>query len=80
MAASHVVVIDSTARRATVKTTPNKHLSDILEEACSKLGVSATQYGLKCVRADQTHLQLINIMVGTTTNKLISHARYDWLV
>jgi tether containing UBX domain for GLUT4 len=45
--ASHVVVIDSAARRATVKTTPNKYLSDVLEEACSKLGLSTSQYGLK---------------------------------
>ncbi|KIW94615.1 uncharacterized protein Z519_04591 [Cladophialophora bantiana CBS 173.52] len=45
--ASHVVVIDSTARRTTIKTTPGKNLSEILEEACTKLGVNATQYGLK---------------------------------
>ncbi|ERF70996.1 hypothetical protein EPUS_03275 [Endocarpon pusillum Z07020] len=44
---SHVVVIDSTARRAVVKVTATKHLSDVLEEACSKLGTSASQYGLK---------------------------------
>ncbi|KAI1964960.1 hypothetical protein LOZ58_001652 [Ophidiomyces ophidiicola] len=44
---SHVVVIDSTARRATVKVTPAKHLSDILGEACAKLGLDAVQYGLK---------------------------------
>ena len=47
MATAHVVVIDSAARRATVKTTPNKHLSDILEEACGKLGLKASNYGLK---------------------------------
>ncbi|KAI5306784.1 hypothetical protein KEM56_007157 [Ascosphaera pollenicola] len=45
--ASHVVVIDSSARRATVKVTPSKHLSDVLSEACTKLGVDASQYGLK---------------------------------
>ena len=44
---SHVVVLDSTARRATIKTTPGKHLADILQEACSKLGADASQYGLK---------------------------------
>lgn len=44
---SHVVVIDSKARRAVVKVTPAKHLSDILGEACSKLGVDPSQYGLK---------------------------------
>ncbi|KAF2141790.1 uncharacterized protein K452DRAFT_33809 [Aplosporella prunicola CBS 121167] len=41
---SHVVVIDASARRATVKTTPGKHLSDVLHEACTKLGVDANQH------------------------------------
>ena len=49
--ASHVVVIDSTARRATVKVTPGKYLSDVLDEACKKLGLNASQYGLKYVSA-----------------------------
>ncbi|KAL4906505.1 hypothetical protein BDW74DRAFT_150555 [Aspergillus multicolor] len=44
---SHVVVLDSTARRATIKTTPGKYLTDILQEACKKLGLDASQYGLK---------------------------------
>ncbi|KAJ5938731.1 hypothetical protein N7466_001865 [Penicillium verhagenii] len=44
---AHVVVIDATAKRATIKTTPAKHLTDILQEACSKLGYNANQYGLK---------------------------------
>ncbi|KAJ5542508.1 hypothetical protein N7535_004930 [Penicillium sp. DV-2018c] len=46
---AHVVVIDATARRATIKTTPSKHLTDILQEACSKLGYNASQYSLKSV-------------------------------
>ena len=45
--ASHVVVIASNARRATVKVTPSTHLSDVLQEACQKLGFNASQYGLK---------------------------------
>ena len=46
--ASHVVVIDSTARRAQIKTTPGKPLSEVLEEACGKLGFNkASNYGLK---------------------------------
>ncbi|ETN38476.1 uncharacterized protein HMPREF1541_06511 [Cyphellophora europaea CBS 101466] len=45
--ASNVVVIDSTARRATVKTTPGTNLSEVLEEACRKLGYKPEQYGLK---------------------------------
>ncbi|KAI9773511.1 MAG: hypothetical protein M1835_006151 [Candelina submexicana] len=44
---SHVVVIDSTARRAVIKTTPAKYLVDVLQEACTKLGLDASQYGLK---------------------------------
>ncbi|KAJ5194005.1 GLUT4 regulating protein TUG [Penicillium cf. griseofulvum] len=44
---AHVVVIDATARRATIKTTPTKHLTDILQEACTKLGYNASQYSLK---------------------------------
>ncbi|KAJ5787178.1 hypothetical protein N7457_002168 [Penicillium paradoxum] len=44
---AHVVVIDATARRATIKTTPSKHLTDILQEASSKLGYNANQYSLK---------------------------------
>ncbi|KAJ5112307.1 hypothetical protein N7532_000352 [Penicillium argentinense] len=44
---AHVVVIDATARRATIKTTPSTHLTDVLQEACKKLGYNASQYGLK---------------------------------
>ncbi|KAL4781209.1 GLUT4 regulating protein TUG-domain-containing protein [Aspergillus varians] len=44
---SHVVVLDSTARRATIKTTPGKYLTDVLQESCRKLGLNASQYGLK---------------------------------
>jgi tether containing UBX domain for GLUT4 len=45
--ASHVVVIDTTARRATVKVTPQTYLNDVLGEACKKLGLRAELYGLK---------------------------------
>ncbi|KAJ5666068.1 uncharacterized protein N7477_008516 [Penicillium maclennaniae] len=44
---AHVVVIDATARRATIRTTPAKHLTDVLQEACSKLGYNPSQYALK---------------------------------
>ena len=47
---SHVVVLDSQLRRATVKTTPNKPLSDVLTEACAKLSLDANNYGLKYAR------------------------------
>ncbi|KAI5290779.1 hypothetical protein KEM54_000475 [Ascosphaera aggregata] len=52
---SHVVVIDSSARRATVKVTPSKHLSDILSEACAKFGYDTSHYGL---RHKNKHLDL----------------------
>lgn len=45
--ASHVVVIASNARRATVKVTPSTYLSDVLQDACGKLGFNASQFGLK---------------------------------
>ncbi|KAI9808297.1 MAG: hypothetical protein M1825_004754 [Sarcosagium campestre] len=45
--ASHVVVLDSTARRAVVKVTSNTYLSDVLQEACKKLSCNASYYGLK---------------------------------
>ena len=45
--ASNLVVISSTAHRAVIKTTPGKFLSDVLEEACAKLGLDASLHGLK---------------------------------
>ena len=45
--ASHVVVIDVSARRHIIKTTPSKHLSDVLHEGCAKFGLNPNQYGLK---------------------------------
>ena len=45
--ASHVIVIDSALKRAQVKVTPQKYLSDVLEEACKKLGHKPEQYTLK---------------------------------
>ncbi|KAL8854234.1 MAG: hypothetical protein Q9221_000948 [Calogaya cf. arnoldii] len=45
--ASTVVVIDASARRATIRTTPGMILSNVLQEACNKLGADASRYGLK---------------------------------
>ncbi|KAK4693294.1 tether containing UBX domain for GLUT4, partial [Lecanoromycetidae sp. Uapishka_2] len=45
--ASHVVVLDSSARRAVIKTAPNKHLSDVLQEACEKFKIDPSRHGLK---------------------------------
>ncbi|RMZ80669.1 hypothetical protein DV738_g2672, partial [Chaetothyriales sp. CBS 135597] len=54
MATAHVVVIDASARRVTIKTTPNKHLSDILDEACTRFGLKSSNYGLKHVDLSRT--------------------------
>jgi len=48
--ASHVVVIAASARRHTVKTTPGKYLTEVLQEACQKFGLDSDQYSLKWVR------------------------------
>ena len=42
-----VVVVDSTARRATIDTTPTSSLSDVLQEACAKLGQDSRLHSLK---------------------------------
>lgn len=47
--ASQVFVLDSRAHRATIKVTPGKYLTEVLEEACTKLGLNARNYGLKLV-------------------------------
>ena len=63
--ASHVVVRDSTARRATVKTQPGTHLSDVLVEACKKLKLNPELYGLKYGNAISP--------IGTSTDELHRH-------
>lgn len=45
--ASHVTVIASDLRRTTVKVTPGTYLTDVLQEACKKLGVSSDKHLLK---------------------------------
>ncbi|MCJ1356429.1 MAG: hypothetical protein MMC33_006424 [Icmadophila ericetorum] len=45
--ASHVVVMDSGARRVTIKTMPSTYLNDVLQQACTKMGLNPSQYGLK---------------------------------
>jgi hypothetical protein len=45
--ASHVVILHSSARRITIKTLPGTYLSEVLEQACTKLGLDASQYGLR---------------------------------
>ncbi|TPX16646.1 uncharacterized protein E0L32_003587 [Thyridium curvatum] len=45
--ASHVVVIATDLRRATVKVTPVTYMIDVLDEACKKLNLSSDKYLLK---------------------------------
>lgn len=45
--ASQVIVIDAAFKRAQIKVTPQTYLSDVLEEACKKLGYKPDQYTLK---------------------------------
>ncbi|KAF4851130.1 Tether containing UBX domain for GLUT4 [Colletotrichum siamense] len=44
---SHVVVIGSDLRRATVKVSPGTYMTDVLQEACKKLNLSSDKYILK---------------------------------
>jgi tether containing UBX domain for GLUT4 len=45
--ASHVVVLDTSLRRTTVKVNPGTYVTEILEQACSKWGINPSNYGLK---------------------------------
>ena len=45
--ASFVTVVDSSARRVKIKTTPEKSLSEVLQEACSSWRYNANLYSLK---------------------------------
>lgn len=45
--ATQVHVKDSTLRTATIKVTPEKYLTEVLEVACAKWGYTARNYGLK---------------------------------
>ena len=88
--ASHVVVIDTSARRATIKVTPVKPLSEVLEEACAKLGYTASQYTLKYVHVEFPSARLrgpgissrgcTNTTSDITTSLLTFLEQYDSLV
>ncbi|KAK4950043.1 hypothetical protein LTR66_013985, partial [Elasticomyces elasticus] len=45
--ASHVYVVDPTAKRTQIKVTPGTYLRDVLDEACGKLRLNSEQYSLK---------------------------------
>ncbi|KAH7274541.1 hypothetical protein MRS44_000595 [Fusarium solani] len=69
--ASHVVVIATDLRRATVKVTPGTYLTDVLEEACRKLGLSSDKYLVK-------HRQKqVDLSVPFRTSGLIPGAKLE---
>ncbi|RSM16453.1 hypothetical protein CEP52_000367 [Fusarium oligoseptatum] len=69
--ASHVVVIATDLRRATVKVTPGTYLTDVLEEACRKLGLSSDKYLVK-------HRQRqVDLSVPFRTSGLIPGAKLE---
>ncbi|KAM0437513.1 hypothetical protein ACHAPT_001877 [Fusarium lateritium] len=69
--ASHVVVIATDLRRATVKVTPGTYLTDVLEEACRKLGLSSDKYLVK-YRQKQ-----VDLSVPFRTSGLIPGAKLE---
>ncbi|KAK2748282.1 hypothetical protein FQN57_000940 [Myotisia sp. PD_48] len=72
--ASHVVVLDSSARRAVVKVTPGKHLTDVLSEACSKFRIDPFQYGLK-YQKKQIDLSLTFRLAGLSSGAKLELVR-----
>ncbi|KAL2072835.1 hypothetical protein VTL71DRAFT_12178 [Oculimacula yallundae] len=45
--ASNVVVLDSSLRRTVIKVNPGTYMTDVLEQACQKFKLKASNYGLK---------------------------------
>ncbi|KAL7814106.1 GLUT4 regulating protein TUG domain-containing protein [Trichoderma gracile] len=68
---SHVVVIATDLRRTTVKVTPGTYLSDVLEEACKKLGLDSNKYLIK-------HKQKqVDLSIPFRTSGLIAGAKLE---
>ncbi|KAH6610857.1 tether containing ubx domain for glut4 [Trichoderma cornu-damae] len=69
--ASHVVVISTDLRRTTVKVSPGTYLSDVLQEACKKLGLDSDKYLVK-------HKQKqVDLSVPFRTSGLIAGAKLE---
>ncbi|KAH6671223.1 GLUT4 regulating protein TUG-domain-containing protein [Halenospora varia] len=45
--AAHVKVIDTSFRQHTIKVTPGKYMTEVLEEACKKFGINPNNYSIK---------------------------------
>ncbi|KAM3562307.1 hypothetical protein MY1884_001905 [Beauveria asiatica] len=68
---THVVVIASDLRRATIKVTPGTYLIDVLQEACKKLSISSDKYILK-------HKQkTVDLTVPFRTSGLVGGAKLE---
>ncbi|KAL7820386.1 GLUT4 regulating protein TUG domain-containing protein [Trichoderma aethiopicum] len=68
---SHVVVIATDLRRTTVKVSPGTYLSDVLEEACKKLGLDSNKYLIK-------HKQKqVDLSIPFRTSGLIAGAKLE---
>ncbi|EJP63023.1 Tether containing UBX domain for GLUT4 [Beauveria bassiana] len=68
---THVVVIASDLRRATIKVTPGTYLIDVLQEACKKLSISSDKYILK-------HKQKsVDLTVPFRTSGLVGGAKLE---
>lgn len=70
--ASHVYVVDSSARRHQVKTTPATYLRDVLEEACQKLKKDPNQY---CLQDSSRPPKTIDLSVQIRLSGLVSGAK-----
>ncbi|KZL76052.1 UBX domain-containing protein [Colletotrichum tofieldiae] len=62
---SHVVVIGTDLRRATVKVSPGTYLTDVLQEACKKLNLPSDRYLLK-YKQKQVDLSVVWRVSGLT--------------
>ncbi|TGO65111.1 hypothetical protein BCON_0004g01110 [Botryotinia convoluta] len=65
--ASNVVVIDKGFNRATIKVTPGTYMSEVVSEACKKLGKKNTNYDLKKSNDKPIDLSQTYRQTGLTT-------------
>ncbi|CAD6440503.1 dcb656cb-9f52-40fc-88f6-262fce2ca722 [Sclerotinia trifoliorum] len=65
--ASNVVVIDKFFNRATIKVTPGTYMSEVVSEACKKLGKKNTNYDLKRSNDKPIDLSQTYRQTGLTT-------------
>ncbi|KAI9650283.1 hypothetical protein NHQ30_000296 [Ciborinia camelliae] len=65
--ASNVVIIDKFFNRATIKVTPGTYMSEVVSEACKKLGKKTTNYDLKRNNDKAVDLSQTYRQTGLTT-------------